>query len=164
MNPEFMMQVGQALQRLPKGQIQKLQHLMQKAMSGTDVSAEAAELEKSLPPDFKNMMQGWQAMAGAGGGETPNTPESPALPGGLLDSLSTPATIPALPSFTDTSAPTSGGMTEDEARRLVEEAAKEGKISEEQAQELLNTPSEDSTPAASGFGRLWRGLSGKKKL
>src|SRR4051812_29694277 len=39
MDPQVMMQVSQALQRLPKGQLQRLQNLMQKAMSGKDVTA-----------------------------------------------------------------------------------------------------------------------------
>src|SRR6185437_6087594 len=41
MDPQYIKQVTQALQRLPKGQMQRLQSIMQKAMSGKDVSAEA---------------------------------------------------------------------------------------------------------------------------
>src|SRR4051794_646104 len=61
MDPAWMAQVSQALQRLPKGQLQRIQAIMQKAMSGKDVSGEAEELEKSLPPDFQNMMQSWSS-------------------------------------------------------------------------------------------------------
>jgi hypothetical protein len=141
MNPEFMAQVGQALQRLPRGQLQRLQSMMQRAMSGADVSAEAAELEKNLPPDFKNLMQSWQGMAGgAMGGGSP-------FGGGLPDVL--PAEASAEPT-----------MTEEEARKLVEEAAKQGAIPAEQAEALLQAPSSDSS---SKFGKLWRGFSGKNK-
>jgi hypothetical protein len=59
-DPQMMMQFAQALQKLPKGQMQKLQSLIQKAMSGKDVSREAIELEKNLPPEFLNFIQGMQ--------------------------------------------------------------------------------------------------------
>lgn len=59
-NPQAMAQMAQMLQRLPKGQIQRIQGLMQKAMAGKDVTREAAEMEASLPPAFKEMMKGFQ--------------------------------------------------------------------------------------------------------
>src|SRR4051812_43394405 len=40
MDPQWMGQVSQALQRLPKGQLQRLQSIMQKAMHGKDVTDE----------------------------------------------------------------------------------------------------------------------------
>ncbi|HUP56884.1 MAG TPA: SEC-C metal-binding domain-containing protein [Bdellovibrionota bacterium] len=58
MDPAAMMQLGQALQRLPRGQMQRLQSLMQRAMSGQDVSAEAEAFEKMLPPEFKQLVAG----------------------------------------------------------------------------------------------------------
>src|SRR5689334_996672 len=41
LDPQMMQQFSQALQRLPKGQLQRMQSMMQKAMSGKDVTAEA---------------------------------------------------------------------------------------------------------------------------
>ena len=43
MDPQMMKQVGNALKRLPPSQMQKLQSLMQRAMSGQDVAKEAAD-------------------------------------------------------------------------------------------------------------------------
>lgn len=48
----------QAFQKLPKAQARKFQSLMQRAMSGEDVSNEMAVLEKQLPPQFQEMMAG----------------------------------------------------------------------------------------------------------
>jgi len=56
MDPQMMMQLSQALSRLPKGQMQKLQALMQKGISGKDVSKESAEFEKSLPVELQKML------------------------------------------------------------------------------------------------------------
>src|SRR5690242_3807878 len=50
MDPQMLMQMTQAFQRLPKGQLQRMQALMQKAMNGKDITAEAQEFERSLPP------------------------------------------------------------------------------------------------------------------
>ena len=120
MDPQWMMQVSQALQRLPKGQLQRLQTVMQKAMNGKDVTAEAQELEKNLPPEFQSLMQSWAGtMGGLGGGG-----EEAALPG----------EFPALPGVP---APENTQMTEEQARLLVEQAAKSGVISTEQAESLL---------------------------
>ena len=41
MDPQMMLQFSQMLQRLPKGQLQRLQGIMQRAMSGRDVSRES---------------------------------------------------------------------------------------------------------------------------
>lgn len=60
MDPQMMAQLSQALQRLPRGQMQRLQGIMQKAMSGRDVSAEAAEFEKTLPLDMQNLLRSFQ--------------------------------------------------------------------------------------------------------
>ena len=66
-DPALLMQVSQALQRLPKGQMQKLQSIMQKAMAGKDVAREAQEFEKSLPPDVLQMMQSFSLPGQSGG-------------------------------------------------------------------------------------------------
>ena len=46
-----------AIQRLPKGQLQQLQALMQKAMIGKDVSRELEEFQRKLPPSFQEMLK-----------------------------------------------------------------------------------------------------------
>ena len=136
LDPAMMAQVSQALQRLPRGQMQRLQAIMQKAMSGKDVTREAAEFEKTLPPAFKSLMTSFQQQAAP-----------------LMAQQSANA-----PAATATDA---GSMTADEARKIVEQAAAEGKISADQAQELLAAQGEPSTPAGgSKFGRLWKKLGG----
>jgi hypothetical protein len=72
MDPAMMMQLSQAFQRLPRAQMQRFQSLMQRAMAGKDVTREAEELERSLPPEFKSLMSGLAAQAG--------TPEAQASP------------------------------------------------------------------------------------
>lgn len=64
LDPQWMNQFSQAMARLPKGQLQRIQGLMQRAMAGKDVSADAAELEKSLPPDFQELMMNFKMPAG----------------------------------------------------------------------------------------------------
>lgn len=64
MDPAMMSQAAQMLQRLPKGQLAKLQSIMQRAMAGKDVTREAEEFQKTLPPDFQQMMTSFAAMAG----------------------------------------------------------------------------------------------------
>lgn len=110
MDPNFMMQMSQALQRLPKGQMQRLQAIMQKAMSGKDVSQEASEFEKTLPLELQQMMSGFKMPEGMG-----------------LDS-------------TSASAPSTGEMTPEEAKAIVAAAAQQGKISSAEADQLLSAP------------------------
>jgi hypothetical protein len=67
-DPAMMAQMTKALQRLPRGQLMKLQALMQRAQAGQDVSREAGEFERMLPPEFSQMamqMMMAQGMAGA---------------------------------------------------------------------------------------------------
>ena len=134
MDPQVMMQFSQALQRLPKGQMQRLQAIMQKAMNGKDVTQEAQEFEKTLPVDFQNMIQSFSAMGGAMGGGMFGG-GGPALPEASLPDLSLPeAPLPA--------------MTEEEARALVAKAAAEGKISASQAENLLaSSDTHEEAPA-----------------
>jgi hypothetical protein len=70
-DPAMMSQMTKALQRLPRGQLMKLQSIMQRAQAGQDVSREAGEFERILPPEFSQMamqMMMAQGMMGAGGG------------------------------------------------------------------------------------------------
>ena len=151
MDPQVMMQFSQALQRLPKGQMQRLQALMQKAMSGKDIAQEAKEFEKTLPLDFQNLMFSMMPSLGAAMGNSSEL---------------------ALPELSSPGASTQNEvqMSEDEARALVAKAAKEGKISSEQAESLLEVESkslstdESSSPASTPnkFSKLWKNLAGKK--
>ncbi len=136
MDPQFLAQMQQAMQRMPRGQLQRLQSLMQKAMSGKDVSRDAAELERLMPPELLDLAR-----------------SSP-----MAAALAQQAGLPA-------AAPAAGDeMSVDEARRLVEEAASKGEISAEQAEQLLaNVPAEGAGVEKSGkFSKLWKGLTGKK--
>lgn len=138
-DPQALMQMSQLLQRLPRGQMQRLQAIMQKAMAGKDVSREAAEFERTLPPNFKDSLQQMMpAFAGAMGKQETASEE-----------------------------PVQGAdMDVEEAKRLVAEAAASGQISKDQADELLQAAEagESSSSAAgpSGFGKLWGKLTGKK--
>jgi hypothetical protein len=46
-----------AIQRLPKGQMQQLQALMQKAMAGKNVTRELEEFQRKLPPSFQELLK-----------------------------------------------------------------------------------------------------------
>lgn len=60
LDPAWMMSFANALQRLPKGQVQRLQSIMQKAMVGKDVTREAEDLERSLPAEFKSLIDSFK--------------------------------------------------------------------------------------------------------
>jgi len=151
MDPAMMAQASAALQRLPKGQIQRLQSIMQKAMAGKDVSREAAELENTLPPDFRQMMQGM--MGGM-------------MSSGAIPTGGAPVEVESEPA----------DMTPEQARAIVAKAVKEGKMSAEQAESLLaatgdtsdhdgSTPGlthESSEEEKRGLSKLWRSVTGKK--
>lgn len=129
MDPQMMMQLSQAIQRLPRGQMQRLQSIMQKAMSGKDVSREAEEFEKTLPVEFQSMLQGFKA---------PESPSASILP--------------------ETN---SSGMTEADAKRIVEQAIAEGKISEAQAAPLLNDSLAQGSSNTGKFGKFLKNITGK---
>jgi hypothetical protein len=77
-DPQWLAQMSQMLNRLPKGQMQKLNSLMQKAMSGKDVSREADALEKSLPMELQSLLTQAPEMPDLAGGEAAveGTPEA----------------------------------------------------------------------------------------
>jgi hypothetical protein len=56
LDPQWMANFALAMKKLPRGQVQKIQALMTKAMMGKDISREAAELERTLPPEFQNLL------------------------------------------------------------------------------------------------------------
>jgi len=103
LDPAMMAQFNQALMRMPRGQLQKLQSIMQRAMAGQDVTREAAELDRLMPPELKQMAQSM----GMGMGMP--------MPGAAAESE----------------------LSESEARKIVEEAARSGKISQDEAAGLL---------------------------
>ena len=57
MDLNWLAQFSSAIQRLPKGQMQRLQSLMQKAMAGKDVARELDEFQRTLPPSFQEMLK-----------------------------------------------------------------------------------------------------------
>jgi hypothetical protein len=138
MTPEMMGQVASMLQRLPKGQLQRLQTVMQKAMSGKDVTREAEEFQKTLPAEFQQMLMSMAPGMAAAQGQ-----------GGL------PATFGGADSTLD------GGMSEEEARRIVAEAAASGKISADKAADLLVEDGKSEGEEKTGVGKFWRNLTKK---
>jgi hypothetical protein len=149
MDPQMMQQFARMLQRLPKGQLQRLQSIMQRAMSGKDVTQEAAEFERTLPPDLQQLMISFAGQMGQTNGMAGGMPGADAA---------------ALSDASALSAPSSGAggeMSEEEARKIVEAAAAEGKISADEAQKLLDQPEGAQSGEKKGLGKLWRGLTGK---
>jgi hypothetical protein len=57
MDLEWLAKFSSAIQRLPKGQLTRLQALMQKAMAGKNVSRELEEFQRTLPPSFQEMLK-----------------------------------------------------------------------------------------------------------
>lgn len=54
---EWMLKLTQAMQRLPRGQMQRLQGFLQKAMAGKDLGREGADFEKTLPVELQQLLQ-----------------------------------------------------------------------------------------------------------
>lgn len=140
-DPAQMQQMAQALRQIPKGQLQQFQSLMQKAMAGKDVSREAAELEKKLPAHLKSMLEGM-------------------VPPELKDQMDDSA-----PQGMDEGVSDDADMSENDARRIVQEALKKGEITEEQAKEVLGDTS--SVPPQVGLNEdkkqkkgLWSRITG----
>ncbi|MGK5083928.1 SEC-C domain-containing protein [Bdellovibrionota bacterium FG-1] len=132
LDPDMMRQFSQLLQRLPKGQLQRLQGIMQRAMSGQDVTREASEFEKTLPVELQSLMisfAGQMGQMGAAGAEV------------------------EVPSETS-------GMSEEQAREIVAAAAAEGRIEKDEAEKLL-TDSAQTSEKKKGLSKLWSGLTGK---
>jgi hypothetical protein len=127
LDPAMMMQFTQALQRLPKGQLQRLQGIMQKAMSGKDVTREAEEFERTLPPDIQQLMMSFAGQMQAMGGGMPGM-------GGLPGMGGMPGAQAPIDVESEAAAP---AMSEEQARAIVAAAAAEGKITKEEAEKLL---------------------------
>ena len=119
LDPEWMAQFSKALQRLPHGQMQRLQAMMQKAMSGKDVSREAETFEKTLPPELQSLLLAFKMPGAAANHDAIQTTGTPVSSTGGM-----PSEMPL-------------EMSEEEARKIVAAAAESGKISQDQAQEVL---------------------------
>jgi len=154
MDPAMLMQMSQMLQRLPKSQMQKLQNVMTRAMAGKDVTREAQDLERSLPPEFLEMMKGFAgpAMAAMGGGGE-GMPDLGAL-SGALPVESEPVASEGAPV----------NMSADEARAIVEKAVREGTVTAEQAAGLLaGDGAQDATSSEPAKKQsFWSRFTGKK--
>lgn len=74
MDPAMMQQMAKTLQRLPRNKLNQLQALMQRAMAGQDVSREAKEFEKLLPPEFAQLGQQMMMAQGLAGNAKPAEP------------------------------------------------------------------------------------------
>lgn len=144
-DPQMAQQFTQALQRLPKGQLQRLQSMMQRAMNGKDVSAEAAEFEKTLPADFQQIMQTWGMAAASSLGQMPG--DSPAI-----------SSEPSLEVSQGSANQDSAEMTEEKARELVARAIADGTLSQEQGAALLGNSVGNSAPTESNFNlrKFWK--------
>jgi hypothetical protein len=134
-DPALVQQMAGMMQRLPRGQLQKLQALMQKAMSGQDVTKEAMELERIMPPEFLKSMEAMRpqlmSQAAAAGMPIPGDEE----------------------------------MSAEEAERIVKEAVQAGRLSEEEAKLALSgaaTGSDEGEGKTSRWGKLWSTLKGRK--
>lgn len=131
-DPAMMTQMAQMLQRLPRGQMMKLQSIMQRAMQGKDVTREAAEIQRMLPPEFAAMAQ--QMM----------------MAGGMMNAMNSGAEA-EMP------------KSEDEAKKIVAEAVAAGKISADEAKQLLGDEAETliKQHEKKGFSKLWSKVTGK---
>jgi hypothetical protein len=140
MDPQFMREMSAQLQRLPKGQLQKLQAIMQRAMAGKDVSKEAAEWERGLPLSLQEFFR-----------------NSPMVSQMMQSQMGQAAAAPA-----ETAVP----QTEEEARKVIEEAVREGRLSAEEAKAVLEGSAgaiSDSAQEDQKKPSFWKGLLGKKK-
>lgn len=134
MDPQMMSQMMGALQRLPRGQLQRLQALMQKAMAGKDVTKEAQDFEKLLPPELRQMAAGFMAQQGMGTSRSSDM--TSAAQGGARPQ-----------------------MSESDAKKIVQEAVASGKLSAEEAAKLLGDGGGATPDRSPG---LWDRLRGKK--
>lgn len=57
MDLSWLAEFSSAIQRLPKGQLQQLQAIMQKGMQGKDVTRELEELQRRLPPSVQELLK-----------------------------------------------------------------------------------------------------------
>lgn len=115
-DPGMLSQFSETLAKLPRGKMHQLQALMQAAMAGKDISAEAEEFEKGLPPDVQQMLMGFKNL--------------PAMMGGMQGGA---GGMPAMEAAPAAEMP----QTVDDARAIIERAVADGKLSRAEADKLL---------------------------
>ena len=140
MDPAMMGEMMQMMQRLPRGKMIKLQGLVQKAMRGQDVTREMMVLQKTLPPQFQQFMQTMTPGMGM-------PDEGEAISEDETEIVSSAEATPK-------------DLSVEEARSIVEEALASGKISKEEADQLLSAQAgqEKEEEKKSGF---WNRIRGK---
>lgn len=124
MDPQLMEKMAKAFQRLPKGKAIQFQGLMQKAMMGKDVSRQMESLTRTLPPEFHHLM------AQMAGGMAPQEEAEQEESG------------------------SQGEMTEEEARKLVEEARDQGILDQQEAGDLLSGEKKEKKGFSKFLGKL----------
>lgn len=133
-----MQQMAALMQRLPKAQLHKIQALMQKAMSGKDVTQEAQELERAMPPELLQQMSAF----------------APGLMGGMP------------PEFQAQMAAAEGGnetMDAAEARQVIEDAVKEGRLTRAEADAALSAQGAGGAEEPAKTGRWSKLMKSFKK-
>jgi hypothetical protein len=81
MDLNWLAEFSSAMQRLPKGQLQQLQAIMQKGMAGKDVTRELEDLQKRLPPSVQELLKKSPELEA----QLESASESPAHPQELTD-------------------------------------------------------------------------------
>ncbi len=128
-DPKVMSQMQSLLQRLPRNQLMRLQSVMQRMMAGQDVTAEAMELQKSMPPEFLELSM--QIQMQQMGMSAPEAEKE---------------------------------LTEEEAKRIIAEAAESGRISDVKAKSLIGEDPKEvlERKEEGGAKGFFKGLLGKK--
>ena len=135
-DPAAMSQMTSLMQRLPRAQLQKIQALMQKAMSGKDVTQEAQELERMMPPELLSQMAAF----------------APGLMGGM------PAEFQAGVAAAEQD--DAAEMSAAEARKVIEAAVKDGSLSRADADAALAARGQGASEPKTG---RWSKLMGSFK-
>ena len=114
MDPKVLMQLTQLIQELPPDKLSRMQTLMHNMMAGFDVRKDMEELERSLPPGFRERLG--SLVAGQAG-----------MFGGMAASGPSPV-ISQEPEM---------ALNLREARLTILRAVAEGQVSPEEAEKLL---------------------------
>jgi hypothetical protein len=128
MDPKLLMELSQLIQKLPPGQLGRMQTLMHNMMAGLDVRREMEEFEKSLPPGFREKIAGM--MGGAGGVPSSTFPQNSSGSNGS-DQVDEAEIV------SDADAAVPANMNVREARLTLLRAVAEGSLSPEEAEKLL---------------------------
>jgi len=109
LDPAQIAQMQNLFKKMPHQQMQRFQSLMQRAMAGKDVAKEFEDFEKTLSPEMKEAFSQMSAQFG----------------GGAEDAAAS-------------TADSNEDMSVEDAKKIIEQAVKEGRLTPEQAQELLD--------------------------